>query len=140
MTHERRKSILILTGTLIIGILLGMLVPSLLHKIKGKSTQSDYHSGKHKGDQKSDWFSEAVTRIVKPDSSQSQKVHAITQKAAEQIDSIEIHANFQMSSVLDSVKVQLKPILTEKQWQQLQEFDAKAKSKWHKRGREKRGH
>jgi hypothetical protein len=140
MTPERRKSILILIGTLIIGMLLGLLVPSLLHKIKGRSGQSDYHGGNNKGDQKSEWFSETVTRVVKPDSSQSLKVNSITRKAAAQIDSIETHANLQMSSLLDSVKVQLKPILTENQWRKLQEFDAKAKSNWHKHGRGKRGH
>ena len=126
---------LILIATLIIGILVGVLAPGLFHKVKRRTGKANYHGDSLRHDQKANWFSETITRIVQPDSTQSQKVTTITKNAAMEIDSIESRANIKMSMVLDSVKVQLKPILNDEQWKRLQEFDTKAKSNWHRRRR-----
>jgi hypothetical protein len=139
MTSERRKSILILVGTLIIGIVVGVLAQGLFNKMRRRGGQSAYHGDSRGHDRKSNWFAETITRIVKPDSAQSEKVKVITKNAAVQIDSIESQANLRMSIVLDSVKIQLKPVLNDNQWKQLQEFDAKAKSNWHGRGHGRHG-
>jgi hypothetical protein len=138
MTSERRKSILILVGTLIIGITVGVLAQGLFNKVKRRGRQNVEQGDSRGHDRKSNWFAETITRIVKPDRTQSKKIKGITEHAAAQIDSIESQANVRMSIVLDSVKIQLKPILNDNQWKQLQDFDAKAKSKWH--GRRRRGH
>jgi hypothetical protein len=78
-----------------------------------------------------------INRIVEPDSLQAGQIKPITEWAVLQIDSIEHSANEQMSDILDSVKSQLRPIITETQMSRLEEFDRKARESW--RGGQNRG-
>jgi hypothetical protein len=128
MTSERRKSILILCATLIVGILIGLLVPGFFHKYEGRKHGRGGRdiSNEHK----KEWFASTIYKIVKPDSAQAKQIKPITDWASQQIEAIEISSNSQMSAVLDSVKVQLKPILTEEQQQRLVEFHEKANGRW----------
>jgi hypothetical protein len=131
MTGERRKSILILIGTLIIGILLGLLVPGFFYKMNRKRNGQFNGRPQQEMNRKGDWFAATINRIVQPDSTQAKQIRIITDNASVKIDSIESGANLRMSEVLDSVKIQLKPVLNDDQWKRLEEFDAKAKSNWH---------
>ncbi len=128
MTSERRKSILILCATLIVGILIGLLVPSLFHKYERRRHGRGGHEMSNEG--KKEWFAGTIYRIVKPDSVQAEQIKPITDWASQKIEAIEVSSNSQMSAVLDSVKTQLKPILTEEQQQRLVEFHKKAEGRW----------
>jgi hypothetical protein len=130
MTGERRKSILILTGTLIIGILLGLLGPAAFYKMKRRGNGPSYGRAENMN-RKSDWFASTLNHVIRPDSTQAKQIKVITDNASAKIDSLESMANSRMSDMLDSVKSQLKPLLNEEQWKRLEEFDAKAKSNWH---------
>ncbi|HEX5168219.1 MAG TPA: hypothetical protein VFW11_03540 [Cyclobacteriaceae bacterium] len=133
MTNERKKSIIILVSTLTIGIILGILIPGFFYKVNHRQL----HSGqpRHEPPGKREWFVGTINRIVMPDSAQSRQIRPITAWAATEIDSIEQRANAQMGNVLDSVKSQLKPILTPGQWERLDKFDAEAKGRWNGRRR-----
>ena len=129
MTSERKKSLLILSLTLVFGILVGLLLPGFFHKLNQRENRG--HGGRHGDrDHKREWFVGAIYRIVKPDSAQVKQIKPITDWASQRIDSIETSANQQMSSVLDSVRSQLKLILTEDQQKRLAEFDTRAKRNW----------
>lgn len=136
MTSERRKSMLILATTLIVGILIGLLVPGFFHKYRGGSERGR-GSREHESGPKKEWFAGTIYRIVKPDSAQAKQIKPIAEWASHQIEAIEVSSNSQMSAVLDSVRAQLKPILNEEQQKRLDDFDAKAKGRW--RGGEKKG-
>ena len=128
MTSERRKAVLILSATLIVGILVGLLIPGFFHKYEGRR-----HGGGGRNistERKKEWFASTIYKIVKPDSAQIRQIKPITDWASQQIESIEVSSNAQMSAVLDSVKVQLKPILTAEQQQRLVEFHEKAQGRW----------
>lgn len=125
MTSERRKSILILCATLIVGILIGLLVPGLFHKYEGRKHGRDMGN-----ERKKEWFASTIYRVVKPDSAQAKQIKPIAEWASQQLEAIEVSSNAQMSAVLDSVKSQLKPILTEEQQQRLIDFHAKAQGRW----------
>jgi hypothetical protein len=125
MTSERRKSIIILIITLVIGILLGLLVPGFFHKLSDRGFHGD-RSRAHKRD----WFIGTINHILQPDSTQAKQIKPITTWAAKRIDFIESSANEQMANVLDSVKIKLKPILTTDQQKRLDAFDTKAKGNW----------
>ncbi len=128
MTSERRKSILILCATLIVGILIGLLVPGLFHKYEGRKHG---RVGRDMGNErKKEWFASTIYRVVKPDSAQAKQIKPIAEWASQQLEAIEVSSNSQMSAVLDSVKVQLKPILTGEQQQRLIDFHAKAQGRW----------
>jgi hypothetical protein len=58
------------------------------------------------------------------------KIKPITDWASQQIEAVEISSNASMSNVLDSVKNQLKPILTEAQQKRLTEFQGRAQGRW----------
>ncbi len=137
MNSERKKAVLTLTGTLIIGIFLGLLVPGLFHKVRERGGD---HRGGGRGDRgrepenKKEWFTETIYRIIQPDSSQAKKIKPVTQWASNQIDSLEASSNHGLAAVLDSVKKQLKPVITEEQFKRLDEFDNKAKGHWRGRG------
>lgn len=137
MTSERKKSIIILIATLIFGVLLGLLVPGFTHKLYERGTR-ETHGRQYDAEHKKKWFVGTINRIIQPDSLQAKQIKPITEWAAVQIDSLESSANQHMSKVLDSVKSQLKPILTDAQQKRLDEFDAKAKSNWNKGGGRKR--
>ena len=136
MTSERRKSILILCATLIVGILLGLLVPGFFHKYRGG--QHGRGGSNRGGGHKKEWFAGTIYRVVKPDSTQAKQIKPITEWASQQIEAAEVESNAKLSAIMDSVKVQLKPILNEEQLKRLDEFDARAKGHWEGRGERKR--
>jgi hypothetical protein len=139
MNTERKKAILTLTGTLLIGILLGILVPGIVRKVRKEGDHARGNRGgrKMEVENKKEWFTGAIYKIVQPDSNQIRKIKPIAEWASTQIDSIEASSNAGLATVLDSVKKQLKPIITEKQFKRLEEFDSKAKGHWRDRGRHK---
>ena len=81
-------------------------------------------------ERKKEWFASTIYRIVKPDSVQAKQIKPIADWATQRIEEIEIFSNARMSAVLDSVKSQLNPILTEEQQQRLTEFHEKANGRW----------
>lgn len=131
MTTERIKSIGILIATLIIGVFFGLLVPGLFHKF-------DRRQGMGRGgpmpERRGDWFVTTLNRVVKPTDEQQEKFKPVADWAAARLDSIEQSANAEAKRVLDSVKTQLHPIVTEEQWSRLEKFDEHAKERWHGRG------
>jgi hypothetical protein len=131
MTSERKKSIIILAMTLLVGILLGLLTPGFFNKWEKRGK---YGNRGHDQDynHKKEWFIGTMNRILKPDSLQAKKIQPVTEWAAIEIDSLESTANQKMNSILDSVKNQLKPILTPEQQNRLDKFDAHAKKTWMK--------
>ena len=135
MTTERIKSIGILIVTLIVGVFIGLLVPGFFHKVSGRHGQNKGESGTHKPARKGDWFVHKLNEIVKPDSLQKEKIKPVIAWASSRLDSIEQSANSQASRILDSVKIQLRPIITEAQWSRLEAYDQQAKNKWHRHGR-----
>jgi len=134
MNSERKKAVLTLTGTLIIGVLLGMLVPGLFHKVKEREHRGRGDRGMEP-EHKKEWFTGTIYKIIQPDSDQAKRIRPVTEWASRQIDSLEVSSNLGLAAVLDSVKKQLKPMITEEQFKRLDEFDSKAKGQWRGRGR-----
>ena len=133
MTRERKITVLILIATLIVGVFIGLLIPGLFHKYRGGMQGKP--GGRDRGDDsKKEWFARTINRIIKPDSIQAGKIKPITDWASQQIEAVEISSNARMSDILDSVKVQLKPILTEEQQERLTEFQGRAQGRWKDKG------
>jgi hypothetical protein len=132
MTKERRTTVLILIGTLLVGVFIGLLVPGLFHKYR---TGNRERGGSERFDgPKPEWFAHTINRIVRPDSIQAKKVKPITDWASQQIEVVEVSSNARMSEILDSVKTQLNPILSEEQQKRLAEFQGKAQGRWKGKG------
>ncbi|HOX84048.1 MAG TPA: hypothetical protein PLS08_13545, partial [Chryseolinea sp.] len=112
-------------------------VPGFFHKWDKRGKYGDRGHGQPDIRNKKEWFIGTINKIVQPDSLQAKQIQPITEWAATQIDSVERMANQNMSTILDSVKNQLKPILTVEQQKHLDHFDANAKEKWRGRGKPK---
>src|SRR3954470_21458748 len=136
MTKERMKSIGVLVATLVIGVLLGLLIPGFYHKARGRNEQQG-NRGSHEyaNEKRHDWFEQKLTHILGADSTQRDKIKPIATWAAARLESIETSAKLNASHVLDSMKVQLRPIVTDEQMQKLEAFERDAKSKWQMKNR-----
>jgi hypothetical protein len=137
MTSERKKSIIVLITTFLLGIALGFLTPGIVRKL-GEREQRTTLGPAGRPSHKREWFIVMLHRVVQPDSAQLVHIQPVTEWASIQIDSIENSANRQMSFVLDSVKSTLTPVLTPEQQKRLEEFDARAQGHWKQRGRRHR--
>lgn len=131
MTGERRRSIVILVSTLLVGLLLGLLIPGLVRKLNNRPRME--RARIHQAMPKGEWFAGTLEQVLQPDSAQTSQIRPIAQWAEFRIDSIESAANEQMSLVLDSVKNQLEPILTPEQQERLDAFDSRAQGHWRRR-------
>ncbi|CAN5474113.1 hypothetical protein BH10BAC4_BH10BAC4_09820 [soil metagenome] len=137
MTTDRKKAILFLSITLVIGIFIGSLLPAFyghfLHRQGGDGREwKDHRQGKDgrpPGDRKA-WLTRSVIKVVQPDSNQVILIRSITQETTRQVGELEKNSNERMISIMDSMKIKLKPVLTEEQNKKLEEFSAKARSRW----------
>lgn len=139
MTSDRRKSIFFLSLTLIIGILIGSLVPGLFGRMRhreGKEMQGrEGRPGREArpGRDKKEWLTSKIIQIVKPDSAQVKEIRPITRATANQIGELEKGSNERMIQIMDSLKIKLRPILSEEQNKRLEDFSAKARQRWKKK-------
>lgn len=132
MTSERKKAIATLTATLIVGILIGVLVPGFVGRFREGRRHPMNERGRGRGDDKKAWFAHTIYKIVRPDSAQAQKIKPITEWASQEIEQVENTSNQQLIRIMDSVKVQLKPIISEEQIKRLDGFSERAKGHWRK--------
>ncbi|MEO7990428.1 MAG: hypothetical protein ABI663_12860 [Chryseolinea sp.] len=133
MTNERKKAIATLGATLIVGILIGVLLPGFLGRLREGGRHPMDERGRGRGDDdKKAWFAHTIYKIIKPDSAQARKIKPITEWASQQVEQVENKSNQELIKIMDSVKVQLKPIITEEQLKRLDGFSEKAKGHWRK--------
>jgi hypothetical protein len=134
MNTTRRRSILILTATLIFGILLGLLIPAAINKV-GSRAQKGSSQSAGDGFHRRHRFESTLHQLLKPDSVQARQIKPVMQWAAARIDSIELSANTQVEAVFDSISIRLTPVLQEDQRQRLEEFHHRVSNHWKRRGR-----
>ncbi len=139
MTTDRKKAILFLSLTFIFGIFIGLLIPAFYFKFHrrdrmemrgGKENRMERPEGT-----KGEWLTRTVIRIVKPDSAHVKEIRQITMKTAAQIGELEKSSNEKMIGIMDSLKIKLRPVLTEEQNQSLEDFSTKARQRWSRDGR-----
>ncbi len=125
MTSERKKALITILITLVVGILIGALAIGLWSKQSrgGRSSAGKRQNGK-------EVFVKKVLSVVEADSAQAKQLRPLIQETIGQIDSLQKHTDREVAKVVDSLEVKLLPILSEKQMQQLKEF--------HRRGRGKK--
>lgn len=125
MTPERKRALITIMTTLIIGILIGALSVGLWSKQSrgGRPSASWRQSGKEA-------FIKKIFSVVEADSALAKQLRPILNETMTEIDSLQKQTDREVAKVVDSLEVKLRPILTEKQMQQLKEF--------HKKGRERK--
>jgi hypothetical protein len=125
MTPERKRALLMIGATLIIGILIGALGMGLWSKQSrrgGKSSAAWRQEGK-------EVFMQRILKEANADSLQAKQMKPLMLETMASIDSLQKQTDKNVHAVVDSFEEKLKPILREDQLKKLQEF--------HRRGRKK---
>lgn len=123
MTPERKRALLMIGTTLIIGILIGALSVGLLgnqSRRGGKSSAKWRQEGK-------EVFMQRILKEANADSLQATQMRPLMMETMARIDSLQRETDKEVHAVLSSFEERLKPILREDQLKKLQEF--------HRRGR-----
>ena len=131
MTAERRKALIYLTITLIIGIFIGSLVPALFGRMR-RDGWKERGKMEQKGERRPDrraGFEKMIYKITKPDSSQIGRIRPILQETSTKIEALEKGSNARMTSIMDSMKIKLQPVLTSEQMKNLEDFSQRTRSK-----------
>ena len=124
MTTERKKALLLMGATLIIGILIGAIGTGLIgREIRKRPSAHDKDNFKKS-------FTERIIKAVDADAAQAEKMKPLIQATTEQIDSLQKHTQAEVDAVIDSFEQQMTSVLNEEQMKKLKEF--------HRRGRERR--
>ena len=125
MTPERKRALITILTTLVIGILIGALGVGLWSKQsqRGRSSAGWRKDGKEA-------FVKKIFSVVEADSAQAKQLRPLINETMAQIDSLQKQTDREVSKVVDFLEVKLQPILNEKQMQQLKEF--------HRRGRQRK--
>lgn len=123
MTPERKRALLTITITLIIGILIGALGVGLWGKQTrrgGRPSASERQDGKEA-------FMQRILKEANADSLQAKQMRPLMIETMARIDSLQMETDKKVRSVINSFEEDIKPILREDQLKKLQEF--------HRRGR-----
>ena len=131
MTTDRKKAVLFLSLTLILGILIGSMIPGAVGRMRYRNNMHERSAREDQG--RHNRFTGMIIRVVKPDSDQIKLIRPITEATAARVQELEKISNEKMAQLMDSMRVQLKPILNEEQSKRLDDFGKKAKSRWHRR-------
>lgn len=122
MTLERKKAILVLVATLLVGIAIGALSTGMMARYHYRGPQKQYR-GNHSGNRHA--FADKIFRITRADSAQAKQMKPVIEKTMTQIDSLESHSRQEAEVLLDSMKLEFKSILKPDQMEKLNEFTSK---------------
>jgi len=124
MTPERKRALITILATLVIGILIGALGVGLW----SKQNQRSRSSSNWRKDGK-EAFVKKIFTVVEADSALAKQLRPLINETIAQIDSLQKQTDREVSKVVDSLEVKLQPILTEKQMHQLKEFHRRTRQR-----------
>lgn len=119
MTSERKKALLYLSMTFLVGILIGGAVIGFLGHIRDRGGRHERKGLTH-----------VIGRVVRPNESQTAKIDPIIKQTEARLDTLQKNCNQEVKTVMDSLRIQLKPILTAEQLEELEEFISRGKDRW----------
>ncbi len=129
MTPERRKALLTMGATLVIGIAIGALVTGLLARQFYHGRGGKRGEGREMREGRRGTLTDKIFKIVKADASQKKAMQPIIDQTISRLDDVEEKSNQDAYAQLDSLKVKLRPILAPEQMEKLDKFlSAKRKS------------
>jgi hypothetical protein len=124
MTTERKRALLMIGSTLIIGILIGALAV-------GFWSNQTHRAGKRNTGSRKDGreiFMKKILSVVEADSAQAKLIRPYVNETMAKIDSIQVKTNREIFHLADSFELKLEPILTEEQMKKLKEFHKRVRN------------
>ena len=126
MTFERKRAILIICATLVIGIIIGVLGTGMLarHHYRGDRNRGERNkSGREYRGRQS--FAAKIYDITKADSTQINNMKSVIQQTMANIDTLQKNTDHRVKAEIDSMIVNLQPYLSSEQIKTLDEFSKK---------------
>ncbi len=133
MTTERRKALLMMSVTFVIGMLIGVLGTGFFARnfYHGRRPMDKREiSGKSRGN-----FAMKIFRVVKADSAQAKLMKPILEETMAKIDSIQNAGDHDARALMDAMKQKLIPILKPEQIERLEKFAARKQKSREERNR-----
>jgi hypothetical protein len=116
MTKERRRALIYLALTFVVGLALGALIPGFLGRFHHREKMARPQKGGEHG------LSAMIFRVVKPDSVQAAKMRPLIHETGEKIHALQRDCNGEVKSMMDSLRTKLNPMLNSEQHDKLEKF------------------
>jgi len=122
MTPERRRALLTMGATLVIGIIIGALATGMFARQFYHGRGGKRGEGREMRDGRRGTLTDKIFKVVKADSSQQKTMKPILDQTMSRLDEVEEKSNQDAYAELDSLKTKLHPILTAEQAERLEKF------------------
>jgi hypothetical protein len=122
MTSERKKALLMVTATFVIGIAIGALITGMFARQFYHGRGGKRGEGKEMREGRRGTLTEKIFKVVKADENQKALIKPIIDQTISRLDQIEDKSNQDAYEQLDSLKVKLRPILASEQMEKLDKF------------------
>lgn len=123
MTSERKRALITIMTTLVIGILIGALGVGLWSKQSRRGRPAGWRENGKEA------FIQKIFSVVDADSLQAKQLRPILFETMAKIDTLQKHTDREVSKVVDSLGIKLDPILSDQQMQKLKEFQQHRKDR-----------
>jgi hypothetical protein len=134
MTADRKKALLFLALTLVIGILIGALVPGFFGRMRREGSRERGRQEQREGrPERRAGFQKMIYKVTGADSAQIKVMQPVLDETSAKIEVLEKASNQRMMGIMDTMKIKLQPLLKEDQMKKLEEFSQKARAR--RRGR-----
>ena len=130
MTTDRKKALFFLGLTLIIGILIGSLLPGFWYHMRKNRWKTQGTEERHDGrpDRRAR-FQHMIYKVVSADSAQISKIQPVLDDVSTKIEALEKQSNQEMLAIMDTMKLKLRPLLTDDQAKKLEEFSQRNRAR-----------
>jgi hypothetical protein len=138
MTTERKKALLFMSATFVIGIMIGILLTGMFAR-RYYHNRDEMRGGKvemnrgHRGN-----FVSKIIHVVKADSAQAKQIKPIVEETMSEIDRLQEQGDRNARAAMDSMKVKLTPVLRPEQLEDLEKFISRKKPSGGERGKHER--
>lgn len=129
MTAERKRALIMMAATFVVGLIIGALATGILARQFYHGRGGKRGEGREMREGRRGTLTDKIFKIVKADSSQKKLMKPIIDQTISRLDDVEEQSNQDAYAQLDSLKIKLRPILATEQMEKLEKFlSAKRKS------------
>ena len=121
MSNDQRNTLLISGLSIIIGLIVGMFIPRFIDLAHRERERGDAIRLEREFFPQGDRLAYRIFRLIHPDSIQAGKIKEVIDRADLRIRDIDERVRNEKMIVMDTLKKQLKPFLSEEQFKRLDE-------------------
>ena len=125
MTSERKKAILIVILTLLVGIIVGSLATGMVARQHYNGSKNERSNGRSEN---KTGFLKKIIKVTDADKEQETAMKPILEKTIGRLDSLQENTSQKVQEQINAMLLELEPILRKDQLEKLKEFSERIKS------------